>query len=186
MLVIALMAHQRSVQHAVEEAARASADIPSEPVREADGEAMDPGLVRLLALAEDPKADVGILDAAAHGLLVRERFEEARPLVERALVAAPGDAEASIHRAVLQGVAGDIPGARALLKRLAAGPAGWEASLFAAGFALRAGDEAAALRELRRFRSLAPPGEVTPALEAEISRLERRAPSPGPDNQLQK
>jgi protein involved in temperature-dependent protein secretion len=134
----------------------------------------DPALDALLARAGAADASVASLDAAAHALLVREAFEDADPLVERALRAAPADAEAAIHRAVLKGVAGDTAGARSELGRLARGAAGWEASLFAAGFALRDGDDAAALDALRRFRAGAPPGEVTPELAAQIAELEAR------------
>ncbi|HXX32356.1 MAG TPA: hypothetical protein VEJ89_16765 [Myxococcaceae bacterium] len=187
-LVVALLARERSAERAAAEA-RASAPFAPEPDGDAPGEgepALDPALVHLVERARAPDAGIGVLDAAAHGLLVRELFEEAEPLVERALAAAPGDAEAAIHEAVLQGVAGELPEARAGLERLSSGPAGWEASLFAAGFALRAGDEAGALRAMRRFRAQAPPGELTPALEAELQRLERRAESAAAENQSQK
>ena len=74
----------------------------------------DPFLEKLLAAAEPAGASVAGLDAAAHALLVRERFEEAEPLVLRALSAAPMDAEASIHQAVLKGVLGNEAAARAI------------------------------------------------------------------------
>jgi len=138
-------------------------------------EAPDPVLQRLLLAAEAPDASLVALDAAAHALLVRERFEEADALVQGTLEAFPQDAESVIHWAVLRGVAGETAAARAELERLAAGPAGWEALLFSAGFALREGDEVAALRALQRFVATAPPGEVTPALRGEVARLQARA-----------
>ena len=46
--------------------------------------------------------------------------------------------------------------------------------MFAAGFALRDGDDAAALRALRRFRAEAPPTEMTRELLAELQELEAR------------
>jgi hypothetical protein len=95
--------------------------------------------------------------------------------VLRALSAAPMDAEATIHQAVLRGVMGQAASARAELERLSVGPAGWEASMFAAGFALRDGDDAAALRALRRFRAQAPPAEVNPRMLSELEELEARA-----------
>ena len=137
--------------------------LQAEPPSEAEA---DPFLQKLLAAAEPVDASVAALDAAAHALVVRERFEEAEPLVLRALSAAPTDAEASIHQAVLTGVLGNEAAARAALERLAHGPAGWEASMFAAGFALRDGDDAAALRALRRFRAEAPAPEITPEVLA--------------------
>ncbi len=145
--------------------------LQAEPPSEAEA---DPFLQKLLAAAEPVDASVAALDAAAHALVVRERFEEAEPLVLRALSAAPTDAEASIHQAVLTGVLGNEAAARAALERLAHGPAGWEASMFAAGFALRDGDDAAALRALRRFRAEAPAPEITPEVLAELKELEAR------------
>ncbi len=138
----------------------------------------DPVLDRLLAAAQAPDAPLLALDAAAHALLVRERFEEAEALVQRALAASPKDAEAVIHRAVLRGLAGETAAARAELESLSAGAGGWEASLFSAGFALREGDEAAALRALRRFVAEAPRAEVTPALREELAQLEARVGAP--------
>jgi hypothetical protein len=134
----------------------------------------DPFVERLLGAAQPSDASVAALDVAAHALLVRERFEDAEPLVLRALSTAPTDAEARIHQAVLRGVMGNEAAARAELERLAHGPAGWEASMFAAGFALRDGDDAAALRALRRFRAEAPPSEMSPQMLAELAELEAR------------
>ena len=145
--------------------------LEAEPPSE---EAADLFVEKLLAAAAPAEASVAALDVAAHVLLVRERFEDAEPLVLRALSAAPMDAEASIHQAVLRGVMGNAATARAELERLAHGPAGWEASMFAAGFALRDGDDAAALRALRRFRAEAPPTEMTRELLAELQELEAR------------
>ncbi len=175
-LAIAVLARQRTERGLM---AEADASTGSGPPLALDAESPvedepDPLLEKLLKAAEPVDATVATLDAAAHALLVREQFEEAEPLVLRALAASPKDVEATIHRAVLRGVLDDVAVARAQLERLARGPAGWEASLFAAGFALRDGDEVAALRAFRRFRATAPPGEVTPQLVAEMERLEAR------------
>jgi hypothetical protein len=177
---IGMWARARSERRVADEAA-ASPEVRSpvlqdlESESEPEGEeAPDPLLEKLLAEAWPVTAQAAALDAAAHALLVRERFEEAEPLVLRALSVSPHDAEATIHQAVLEGVTGHASSARAELERLAHGPAGWEASLFAAGFALRDKDDAAALRALRRFRKEAPPSELTPELLAEIAELERR------------
>jgi hypothetical protein len=183
-LAIAMLARARSERRLAEEAAASAQRSPSpepEPESESESESEeppDPLLDKVLAAAKKADAPPTALDAAAHALLVREHFEEAEPLVLRTLAAAPKDAEAVIHRAVLRGVGGDTAGARAELERLARGEAGWEASLFAAGFALRDGDNVAALRALRRFRAAAPPTEITPELTAEIAELERRLGRP--------
>jgi hypothetical protein len=187
-LAIADVTRRRAEQRSAAEAAAATPPTLSMlegEGREAEDEA-DAVVDRQLARAELADAPVAALDAAAHALLVRERFEEAEPLVLRALSLAPADAEASIHRAVLAGVLGDTAGARVALDQLARGPAGWEASLFAAGFALREGDEADAFRALRQFHAQAPPGEVTPELAAEIRRLEARVGPAAVENQHQK
>ena len=172
---IAYLARARAERQLVAEAKGSGEARPlalqAEPPSE---DQADPFLLKLLAAAESADASVAALDAAAHALVVRERFEEAEPLVLRALSAAPMDAEASIHQAVLKGVLGNEAAARAELERLAHGPAGWEASMFAAGFALRDGDEAAALRALRRFRAQAPAAEVSPEALAELKELEAR------------
>jgi hypothetical protein len=148
--------------------------VPGDSRDEEDDDEDDPELKRLLVEARSAHASVSSLDMAAHALLVRERFEEAEPIVLQALAAAPKDAEASIHGVVLRGVAEDTKVARIELERLAEGPAGWEASLFAAGFALREGDDRGALRSLRRFRASAPAAELTPELLAEIAALEQK------------
>ncbi len=171
-LAIAVLAQQRS-ERRLQEDAVAQSPSPSPP-EAAQAEAPDPVLDRLMAAAEAPDASVTALDAAAHALLVRERFEEADALVARTLASFPTDAEAIIHDAVLRGVAGETDAARRELERLAGGPAGWEASLFLAGFALREGDEVAALRALKRVAAEAPPAQVTPALRAELAELEAR------------
>jgi tetratricopeptide (TPR) repeat protein len=182
-VAITALARQRSERRLAAQAVASGAGQPptaldARPPEEE--EEPDPVLEKALSAAEAADASVAALDVAAHVLLVRERFEEAEPLVLRALAASPKDIEATIHRAVLRGVLGDVPGARAELDRLARGPAGWEASLFAAGFALRDGDEVAALRAFRRFRETAPRGEVTPELATDIARLEARlGPSTG-------
>jgi hypothetical protein len=179
-LGIAYLARERASRQLA-----ASADDDAQPRRPlaleaepASEEAVDLFVEKLLAAAAPPDASVPALDVAAHALLVRERFEEAEPLVLRALSAAPVDVEATIHQAVLRGVMGNAATARAELERLSRGPAGWEASMFAAGFALRDGDDAAALRALRRFRAQAPPTEVTRELLAELQELEAREALP--------
>ncbi len=157
---LALLARSRSEQRLSQQAA---ASVQGErPTALPPEQAPDPLLDGLLAAAQAPDASLLALDAAAHALLVQERFEEADVLVLRALAAFPKDAEAVIHRAVLRGVAGQTAAARAELAALAAGPAGWEASLFSAGFALREGDEAAALRALRRVLWPRHPGQKSP------------------------
>lgn len=182
-VAIALLARSRDEQRLLEAAAAqpgpASGSVPAGAAPTGDDDpddVSDPALDALLERASAPDAPVATLDAAAHVLLVREAFEDAAPLVERAVRALPTDAEAAIHRAVLRGVSGDSAGARAELGRLAQGPGGWEASLFAAGFALRDGDEAAALEALHRFRATAPAEEQTPDLAAQIRALEARHP----------
>jgi tetratricopeptide (TPR) repeat protein len=176
-LAIAALSRERTERRLATEAAAERARALAADAEPADEEPPDPLLQRLLAAADAENASVAALDAAAHALLVREDFEEAEPFVIRALAASPHDVEATIHRAVLRGVLDDVPGARADLQRLANGAAGWEASLFEAGFALRDGDEAAALRAFRRFQAAAPREEVTPALVAEMARLEARLES---------
>ncbi len=169
---IAVLARSRSEERLSVEAASSAEGAQPRPL-EGDGV-----LDRLLGAAQAPDASLVALDAAAHALLVRERFEEAEALVERALAASPKDAEAVIHRAVLRGLAGETAVARAALESLSSGPAGWEASLFSAGLALRDGDEAAALPALRRFLAEAPRAEVTPALREELAHLEARVGPP--------
>jgi len=173
---IAALARQRSQQRLAAEATPA-AEGPALAVVPA-AEPPDPLMERLLAAAAPADASVRALDAAAHALLVRERFEEADALVQRTLGAFPNDAEAAIHDAVLRGVAGETAAARQDLERLSRGPAGWEASLFSAGFALRDGDESAALQALRRFSAEAPPSEITPALRAQLAELESHVGRP--------
>jgi hypothetical protein len=175
-LAIAYFARARAERQLVAEAEGSGEPRPplalqAEPPSEDEA---DPFLEKLLAAVEPADASVAALDAAAHALMVRERFEEAEPLVLRGLSAAPSDAEASIHQAVLKGVLGNEASARADLERLSHGPAGWEASMFAAGFALRDGDDAAALRALRRFRAQAPAAEITPEALAQLKELEAR------------
>ena len=177
-LAVAALAHRRSEE--------ASGTLESS-VAPAEAEpASRPSLERLLAAAESPDASVRVLDAAAHALLVSDQFEEAEALTARMLEASPGDAEAAIHRATLRGVFGESKAARQELEALSAGPAGWEASLLLAGFALREGDEQAALRLLRRVSEEAPAAEVTDALRAEISELEKRLARPGAHQSLKK
>ncbi|MGO9831904.1 MAG: hypothetical protein ACLPJH_17355 [Myxococcaceae bacterium] len=178
-LAIALLARQRS-ERRLQEDAVAHSPSPS-ALEAAEAEAPDPVLDRLVAAAAASDASVTALDAAAHALLARERFEEADALVARTLASFPTDAEAIIHDAVLRGVAGETDAARRELERLAGGPVGWEASLFLAGFALREGDEVAALRALRRVAAEAPAAQVTPALRGEIAELEARV-GVGPAN----
>lgn len=174
-LAIGVLARQRMERRLEAEAARGLETLqPVSPRADATREERDLGLDKALSAAESPEAPLSALDAAAHALLVRERFDEAEPFVSRALALAPRDAEAAIHRAVLRGVAGDTAGARVELERRARGEAGWEASLFSAGFALRDGDDAAALRALRRFCAEAPPAEVSPELTAKRTELEAR------------
>ncbi|MGO8967957.1 MAG: hypothetical protein ACLQDQ_00085 [Myxococcaceae bacterium] len=177
---VAVLARERSErllqqQADAESAARRALEAQPE-------EAADPVVDRLVAAAEPPGASVRALDAAAHALLVRERFEEADALVARTRASFPADAEAIIHEAVLRGVAGETTDARRELERLSGGEAGWEASLFLAGFALREGDEVAALRALRRVAAEAPAAEVNPALQAEIAELEARVGTPAGAN----
>jgi hypothetical protein len=173
-LAIAYFARARAERQLVAEAEGSGEPRPPLALQAEPPSEADPLLQKLLAAAEPVDASVAALDAAAHALVVRERFEEAEPLVLRALSAAPADAEASIHQAVLTGVLGNEAAARAALERLAHGPAGWEASMFAAGFALRDGDDAAALRALRRFRAQAPAAEITPEALAQLKELEAR------------
>jgi hypothetical protein len=183
-LAIAMLARARSERRLAEENAarsvRAPSGVPESEADDADDDEDDPQLKKLLVAASAPDASVSSLDMAAHALLVRERFEDAEPIALQALALAPKDAEAAIHGAVLRGVAEDTKTARVELERLARGPAGWEASMFAAGFALRDGDEQAALRLLRRFRASAPASELTPEVLAQITALEQRLGSQSP------
>jgi tetratricopeptide (TPR) repeat protein len=177
-LAIALLARARSERRLAEENAarsvRAPSDAPESEAGDVGDDEDDPQLKKLLVAASAADASVSSLDMAAHALLVRERFEEAEPFALQALALAPKDAEAAIHGAVLRGVAEDTKAARVELEHLARGPAGWEASMFAAGFALRDGDDQAALRLLRRFRASAPAAELTPEVLAQITALEQR------------
>ncbi|MGO8968311.1 MAG: hypothetical protein ACLQDQ_01950 [Myxococcaceae bacterium] len=173
---LAVLARERSERRLQQEAVAES--VARRALEAEPEEAADPVVDRLVAAAEPADASAAALDAAAHALLVRERFEEADALVARTLASFPTDAEAVIHDAVLRGVAGETAAARQQLERLADGKSGWEASLFLAGFALREGDEVAGLRSLRRVAAEAPAAEVTPALRAEIAELEARVGAP--------
>lgn len=132
-------------------------------------------LNQLLARAGRPDATQEELDRAAHALLVRERFDDALPLVARSVEFTPQTIETRIHDAVVDGVYTDPVEARHRLERIALEAAGaWEALLFAGAFAARAGDAAGALADLKTYQVRAPATERPAGLDADIASLERQ------------
>lgn len=131
---------------------------------------------RVQANPEDVDA---VTDLAIH-LIRRQAFQEAKPLVDRAMLIDPFHPKARVGRAVVRALEGDLRGSIDELERLAAKyPESYDARMFAGMLALEDNDERRALMNLEAYVTLAPMNEQPPMMRMAVVQLKQQLAAQG-------
>lgn len=122
-------------------------------------------------LATNP-SDLDAASLVAHVLIQRQELDEAQRITDRSLAVDPFYIESRVHKAVLRGARGDVPGAQAELNELVdIWPDAQEGLLVLGAIAMRNGDKAKALESFERFAAETPRNMQPPQLLAAIRDL---------------
>lgn len=122
-------------------------------------------------LASNP-SDLDSASLVAHVLIQRQELDEAQRITDRSLALDPFYIESRVHKAVLRGARGDVPGAQAELNELVdIWPDAQEGLLVLGAIAMRNGDKAKALESFERFAAETPRNMQPPQLLAAIRDL---------------
>lgn len=140
----------------------------------------DGKLEALAARVQTNPEDVdAVTDLAIH-LIRRQAFQEAKPLVDRAMLLDPFHPKARVGRAVVRALEGDLRGSLDDLERLAAKyPESYDARMFAGMLALEDNDERRALMNLEAYVTLAPVNEQPPMMRMAVVQLKQQLAAQG-------
>jgi tetratricopeptide (TPR) repeat protein len=127
-----------------------------------------------LERAERSPDDIEALSAAANGLIQRQLFDDAAPLVRRATALDPYHVPTRIHRAILVAVDGEPVIALDELQHIAdTFEDAYEARMYAGMLAMQADDKEGALAQFERYLAEAPAAEQPPMLRMGIAQLKQ-------------
>ncbi len=141
----------------------------------AETTAEDPHLKQALDQVGEHPNDAAALANAAHELLSRQAWEEARQLTERASGIDPFDLENRIHRAFLKATQGKSEEASKELAHLYERyPNSQEALLLDGAVAAQAGNLRRAIDSFERYLVEAPPSEQPPHLREGVAALRKQ------------
>ncbi|MFT3709316.1 MAG: hypothetical protein QM817_16880 [Archangium sp.] len=147
----------------------------------------DAKLEGLSARVQSNPDDVDALADLSIYLIRRQAFQEARPLVDRAMLIDPFHPKARVGHAVMRALEGDLRGSIDELERLAQRyPESYDARMFAGMLALEDNDERRALSNLEAYVTIAPMNEQPPMMRMAVVQLKQQlaaqqeAPPPGP------
>jgi tetratricopeptide (TPR) repeat protein len=147
----------------------------------------DSKLEGLSARVQSNPEDVDALADLSIYLIRRQAFQEAKPLVDRAMLIDPFHPKARVGHAVMRALEGDLRGSLDELERLAQRyPESYDARMFAGMLALEDNDERRALANLEVYVSLAPMNEQPPMMRMAVVQLKQQlaaqqeAQPPGP------
>jgi predicted Zn-dependent protease len=129
----------------------------------------------------NPTDGDAVADLAVH-LIRQQAFDDARPLVARAVMIDPYIPKARVGRAVLRAFDGDPNGATTELERLAARyPEAYDGLLFAGMLSLDMNDTRRALKNFDAFVATAPQGDQPPMVRMVAQQIRQElagAPKP--------
>ena len=142
---------------------------------------------KIQALAAKVQANPDDADAVSElalQLIRRQAFEEARPLVARAMLLDPFNPRARVCQAVVTAMEGDFKSAISSLEALSAKyPEAYDGRMFAGMLAMEDNDPRRALSNLETYVSIAPQSEQPPMMRMMVAQikqeLEQQQP-PGP------
>jgi hypothetical protein len=139
----------------------------------------DPKLAALVRRVDDAPNDPDAVAGLALALLLRQAFDEAKPLADRLAVIDPFHVKGRVARAVLRAVEGDSPGSQDELEHLAAFyPEAYEARLFVGLIAMEENPGRAKVN-LEAYASTAPQAEQPPMIRMMIEQLRGANPQVG-------
>lgn len=119
-----------------------------------------------------------VTDLAIH-LIRRQAFQEAKPLVLRAMLIDPYHPKARVGHAVVKAIEGDLPGSIRDLEHLTARyPEAYDGFMFAGMLSLEDNDQQRALRNLETYVDLAPASEMPPMMRVAVQQLREQLAQP--------
>lgn len=139
----------------------------------------DSKLEALAARVQQSPDDIdAVTDLFIH-LIRRQAFQEARPLVQRAMLIDPFHPKARVGQAVVRALEGDLRGAIDDLEHLTARyPEAYDGFMFAGMLSLEDNDEPRALKNLSQYVELAPPTEQPPMMRVAVQQLREQLANP--------
>lgn len=139
----------------------------------------DAKLEALAARVQESPDDIdAVTDLFIH-LIRRQAFQEARPLVQRAMLLDPFHPRARVGQAVVRALEGDLRGAIDDLERLSARyPEAYDGFMFAGMLSLEDNDERRALKNLAAYVEFAPGTEQPPMMRVAVQQLRERLAGP--------
>lgn len=139
----------------------------------------DGKLEALAARVQQSPDDIdAVTDLFIH-LIRRQAFQEARPLVQRAMLLDPFNPKARVGQAVVRALEGDLRGAIDDLEHLTARyPEAYDGFMFAGMLSLEDNDEPRALKNLAQYVELAPPTEQPPMMRVAVQQLREQLANP--------
>ncbi len=139
----------------------------------------DSKLEALAARVQQSPDDIdAVTDLFIH-LIRRQAFQEARPLVQRAMLIDPFHPKARVGQAVVRALEGDLRGAIDDLEHLTARyPEAYDGFMFAGMLSLEDNDEPRALKNLSQYVDLAPPTEQPPMMRVAVQQLREQLANP--------
>lgn len=142
------------------------------PMQQPQQDAKLEGLAsRVQSNPEDPDA---VAELAIY-LIRRQAFQEAKPLVDRAMLLDPFHPKARVGRAVNKALEGDLRGSVDDLETLAGRyPEAYDAFMFAGMLSLEDNDPNRGVRNLEAYLSLAPASEQPPMIRMAVVQLKQQ------------
>lgn len=140
------------------------------------------GKVEALAarVQANPEDIDAVTDLAIH-LIRRQAFQEAKPLVQRAMLLDPFHPKARVGQAVVRALEGDLQGSIRDLEHLTARyPEAYDGFMFAGMLSLEDNDQQRALRNLEAYVDLAPASEMPPMMRVAVQQLREQLAAPQP------
>lgn len=114
-------------------------------------------------------------------LIRRQAFNDAKPLVDRAMSIDPFHPKARVGRAVMKAIEGDLRGSVNDLEALASRyPEAYDARMFAGMLAMEDNDQRRALTNLEAYVTLAPADEQPPMMRMAVQQLKQQLAAPAP------
>jgi tetratricopeptide (TPR) repeat protein len=142
---------------------------------------------RLEALASRVQANPDDVDALADlsiYLMRRQAFDDAKPLVDRAMMVDPFHPKARVGRAIVRALEGDLKGSMTDLESLATKyPEAYDARMFAGMLAMEDNDPRRALTNIEAYVTLAPQDEQPPMMRMAVVQLKQQLAAGTPPGQ---
>ncbi len=139
----------------------------------------DPKLESMSSRVQANPDDVDAVADLAVYLMRRQAFDDARPLVDRAILLDPFHPRARVGRAVVRALEGDLKGSMNDLEKLAGRyPEAYDGRMFAGMMAMEDNDPRRALNNLEAYVALAPQDEQPPMMRMAIGQLKQQLANP--------